>query len=247
MEYYFSDENLVTDLHLLQCCGGRDNLPVSISRIRGFKKMRQFKNKQLVVDALRKSTTLEVTEDNKHVKRRVALVGKCLLDPDFQNEGDEDDDEIAYDPRTKRQIHHPVPLLSQKKEELPPGVTKGMLKPTGFEESHVEGPLTPAEAEAELAMYDPDKSFVERIELAIQRFKQKRRMHEMYAKIFNKWMRYGGVDCAPRMFSGLSKQEMKDMTAEEIARGTATHHVPFERADTKKWTVDFVGVAEAFL
>ncbi|KAH7116067.1 Argonaute siRNA chaperone complex subunit Arb1-domain-containing protein [Dendryphion nanum] len=246
VEFYFSDDNLITDLHLLQCCGGRENLPVSISRIRGFRRMRQFKDKKMVVAALRKSTFLEVTEDGKHIKRKVPLRGKCLLDPDFLADGQEDD-EIAYDPRSKRAVQHPVPLLPQEKKVLPPGVTKAMLKPTGFEDNHTEGPLAPAEAEEELAMYDPDKHFLDRMELAIQRFKQKRRMHEMYAKIFNKWMRFGGVDSEPRMFGGVSRQEMKDMTAEEIARSTATHHIPWDRDDPKKWSVDFVGVAEAFL
>ncbi|KAF2010079.1 hypothetical protein BU24DRAFT_496872 [Aaosphaeria arxii CBS 175.79] len=246
VEYYFSDENLPTDLHLLQCCGGRENLPVSISRIRGFKKMRQFKNKKMVVDALRKSAFLTVTEDGKGIKRKIPLIGKCLLDPDFHSQ-DSEDDEIAYDPRTKRPIQHPVPLISQAKKGLPPGVSKAMLKPTGFEDGYVEGPLPPAEAEEEEAMYDPGKPFIERIELAIQRFKQKRRMHEIYAKVFAKWMKFGGVDNDPKIFGGLSRQEMKSMNAEEIARATATYVVPWDRTDESKWDVDFLGVAEGFL
>lgn len=88
---------------------------------------------------------------------------------------------------------------------------------------------------------------MERIEIAIQRFKKKRRMHEKYAQIFNKWMHFGGVECGPRMFSGLSNKDMGGMDAEEIARATASHNVPWDREDTKKWEVDFVGVGEGFL
>jgi hypothetical protein len=234
-------------LHLLKCCDGCNNVPVSISRICGFKKMRVFK-KKVVIDALRESKVLNVSDDGKTVCRKVPLVGPCLLDEDYHADGGESDDDIAYDPRTKRQIAHPVPRLPQQKQVYPDGTSKNMLKPTGFEDTHVEGPLTPQEAEDEMAMYDPDKHFVERIEIAIQRFKQKRRMHEMYAKIFNKWMKFGGVESEPqRMFGGLTQAEMKEMTGEEIARATATHQVPWDREEQDKWFVDFFGVAEAFL
>lgn len=242
VEYYFSDENLSTDLHLLQCCGGRDNLPVSVSRICGFKKMREFKNKKMVVAALRNSSFLMVSEDGKTIWRKVPLQGPCALDPDFYK-----DEGIAYDPRVRKPAVHPVPLLPQKKAEYPPGMSKNMMKPTGFEANYAEPPITPDEAKDELAMYDPDKPFVERIETAIQRFKQKRRMHEMYANVFNKWMRFGGVESTPRMFGALSKKEMAEMDAEEIARAMATHNVPWNRGDIKHWVVDFVGVGEAFL
>ncbi|KAF2744241.1 hypothetical protein M011DRAFT_409002 [Sporormia fimetaria CBS 119925] len=246
VEFYFSDENLRTDLFLLQCCSGRENEGVSISRICGFKKMRKWKKKD-VVAALRLSKKLEVVENGKKVKRRVPLEGKCLLDPDFVVDTVIDDPEIAYDPRSKRAIVYPVPKVSQNRQRLPQGTTKNMQKPTGFEDSYVEGPLTPAEAADELAMYDPEKALVERLEIAIQRFKQKRRMHEMYSKVFNKWMKFGGVENEPRMFGGLSKQDLKEMSAEEIARATAIHQIPWDREDTTKWTLDFVGVAEAFL
>lgn len=132
VEYYFSDENLPTDLHLLQCCGGRENLPVSIGRICGFKKMRGFKPKSIVPAALRKSAFLVVSKDGKQVSRKVPLRGPCALDPDYYQ-----DDEIAYDPRARVPAVQPVPLLPQKKAELPPGMTKGMMKPTGFEATYV--------------------------------------------------------------------------------------------------------------
>ena len=122
-----------------------------------------------------------------------------------------------------------------------------MQKPTGFESTYVEAPIRPDEAAEENKLYDEEKPFVERIEIAIQRFKQKRRMHEMYSKIFNKFMRFRGVDTEPRMYQGVSKSEMKDMDAEEIAQALAIHKVPWDRSDEKQWTVDFCGVGAAFL
>jgi hypothetical protein len=107
--------------------------------------------------------------------------------------------------------------------------------------------LTPAEAEEELLLYDPDKSFIERIETAILRFKAKRRMTEKYSRVFNKFMDFGGVEPQSNMFAGLSKQEKAEMDAAEIARAKASHTVPWDRDDDEKWAVDFVGIAEGFL
>jgi hypothetical protein len=228
---------------LLQCCGGRKNEPVSISRICGFKKMRSYKPRKLVITALRKSAFLEVSDDGKTIKRKIPLKGKCVLDPDFFDE----DKDVAYDPRARKPAVYPVPRLQQKKVEYLQGTSKNMLKPTGFEVTYVEPPVRPEEAAEEEAMYDLDNAFVERIEMAIQRFKQKRRMHEMYAVVFNKLMRFGGVESGPRIAQGISKQEMAGMDAEEIARALATHNVPWDRSDEKQWVVDFEGIAKAFL
>ncbi|KAJ4355344.1 hypothetical protein N0V95_003019 [Ascochyta clinopodiicola] len=243
VEFYFSDENLPTDLHLLQQCGGRENIPVSISRICGFKKMRSYKPKALVIGALRKSALLEVSTDGKTIKRKVPLQGKTVLDKEFF----EEDDDIAYDPRTRKPAVYPVQLQPQQKKVYPEGTSKNMQKPTGFENTYIEPPIKPEEAEEEDRMYGDDRPFVERIELAIQRFKQNRRMHEMYSKVFNKLMKFGGVESGPRMYQGLSKAEMKDMDTEEIARALAVHNVPWDRTDEKQWVVDFADVGAAFL
>ena len=205
--------------------------------------MRSYKPKSLVIAALRKSAFLEVSTDGKTIKRKVPLQGKTLLDEDFCKE----DDEIAYDPRTRKPAVYPVSLHPQQKKVYPKGTSKNMQKPTGFENTFVEPPITPEEAEEEDRMYDEEKHFVERIEIAIQRFKQKRRMHEMYSKVFDKLMRYGGVESGPRMYQGLSNTEMRDMEPEEIARALAVHSVPWDRVDDKQWAVDFLGVGSAFL
>jgi hypothetical protein len=69
----------------------------------------------------------------------------------------------------------------------------------------------------------------------------------MYALVFNKLMRFGGVESGPRIAQGISKQEMAEMDAEEITRAMATHNVPWDRSDKNKWVVDFEGLAKAFL
>ena len=93
--------------------------------------MRKYK-KKVVVQALRKSTFLVVTEDGKQVSRKVALQGPCALD-----EGYFDDTEIAYDPRARIPAVLPVPLLPQEKKVYPVGMSKNMMKPTGYEKNYV--------------------------------------------------------------------------------------------------------------
>lgn len=203
--------------------------------------MRGFKPKRLVIAALRKSPFLEISNDGKTVRRKVPFEGKSVLDLDVH------DDEIAYDPRASTSVVGPVPSMPQKGIQNPKGVCKSMLKPTGFEKTYIEPPQTPQEAVEEEAMYDPDRPFVERIEIAIQRFKQRRRMHEMYSHVFNKFMRFGGVESDSRMYQGVSQQDLKDMDAEEVARALAIHHVPWDRTDAQYWIVDFPAVGKAFL
>jgi hypothetical protein len=202
--------------------------------------MRVYKPKSLVVAALRKSTFLEVSKDGKTIRRKTPLQGKCLLDADFL-----EDDEIAHDPRVRKAAEQTI--FVQPHKDLPPGMTKNMMKPTGFEDAYTEPLLTPAEAKEEESLYDDEKHFVERIEIAIQRFKQKRKMHTVYAHVFDKLMRFGGVESSPRMHQGLSQNDMKEMDAEEIARALATHTVPWDRCEENKWVVDFQGVGAAFL
>jgi hypothetical protein len=61
------------DEHLWVLCGGYKNLPVSIGEIIGWKRMRRFKPKLQVIEALKKSAFLEVV-DGKRIRRRLALV-----------------------------------------------------------------------------------------------------------------------------------------------------------------------------
>lgn len=209
--------------------------------------MRAYKPRTLVVAALRKSTFLQVSADGKSISRKVPLQGKCILDPDFY-----DVDDIAYAPTSSTSQAPAVrPVVRSApppaRNELPPGMTKNMMKPTGFEATHVEGPLTPQEAAEEGEMYDADRMFVDRIELAISRFQRTRRKHAKYAHIFDALMRLGGVEQTSHMFQGLSKHDMEEMDAEEISRATAKHSVPWDRQEADQWVVDFVGLIKAFL
>jgi len=85
VERYFSDENLPHDAYMLGLTGGSENWPVSISRICGFYKMRQYKPLTQVKASLRKSTFLEFT-DNKHIKRRVPLSIQPKVTPEAIDE-----------------------------------------------------------------------------------------------------------------------------------------------------------------
>ena len=80
-EFYFSDENLPNDAHMLGLTGGSQNIPVSLSRVLGFHEMRRFKPMTQVRASLRKSTFLEFT-DNKHIRRRVPLAIEPVVEPE---------------------------------------------------------------------------------------------------------------------------------------------------------------------
>jgi len=80
-EFYFSDENLPSDAHMLGLTGGSQNIPVSLSRVLGFHEMRRFKPMTQVRASLRKSTFLEFT-DNKHIRRRVPLAIEPVVEPE---------------------------------------------------------------------------------------------------------------------------------------------------------------------
>ncbi|KAL8668648.1 MAG: hypothetical protein Q9168_006730 [Polycauliona sp. 1 TL-2023] len=72
VEFYFSDSNIVTDKFLFTQVQGHDNLPVPISTIHSFKRMRHFQPYSAVVEALRESATLNVVGDDR-IQRKTAL------------------------------------------------------------------------------------------------------------------------------------------------------------------------------
>ncbi|OJD10467.1 hypothetical protein AJ78_08532 [Emergomyces pasteurianus Ep9510] len=83
VEFYFSDSNLFMDKFLLSKVGGSENRPVELSLLHSFKRMRRFQPFSAVVDALKDSKTLELTDDNTCVRRKVPLpeIVKESLDP----------------------------------------------------------------------------------------------------------------------------------------------------------------------
>lgn len=221
VEYYFSDTNLPTDAYLLARCGGHQNLPVSIKRICGFSRMKSYKPVGQVVNALKNSKQLEVVDD-KYIRRRQPLTLPLQVEPD-ENE-------------VRRQE-----LLSQD------GVTKGMLKPTGFEDYYTDPPISPEVYAQEREIYDTYLSFADRIERAVHRYVRRRKFHSDVRRIFNGWMKFGGIEERPRISGQLSKAEMEDMTADEIAEALAVHWCLDDVSDESKIAIDIEGVAMAFL
>lgn len=243
VEYYFSDQNLPNDKHLLELCGGSQNLPVSIGEILGWKKMRRFKPKTQVIAALRRSAFLEVI-DNKRIRRHVPIV----LDDE------PNDEELAIDfvskEKATEQPSAPIPSgqVHYKVDPATPWITKGLLKPTGFEESFAEPAITAEEAKEEEDMYSPDEPFADRIEIAIQRYRARRKFHQAYASHFTAWMKYGGIETGPRQFTGqLDESVFEGRTAGEKARILAEFFAGEDKDDEEQWAVDFEGVAKAYL
>lgn len=234
VEFYFSDDNLSQDAHLLGLFK-EGNGSVSFNEICGFKKMRQFKPRSAVREALRLSTLVEVSDDGKRLKRKYAL----------------DRNKITVIPKINE---------DRKKVVIPedkPWLTKAMLKPTGFESYVTDGPIKPEEYEEDRKEYDLDNVFTSRVETAITRFCAKRKMHENTRNIFSKFMVFGGMDCNQRQFiGGLDEKAMEDYTKKEMAEMTAYYGVSERVLDglyedgadgVVTWNVDFEAVAKAFL
>jgi hypothetical protein len=88
----------------------------------------------------------------------------------------------------------------------------------------------------------------ERIEMAIQRYKGRRKFHAAHSNSFSSWLKWGGIEHGPKMFTGaLGEDELADMEADEIARVNATYHAGWEKMDPEMWVVDFEGIAKSFL
>ncbi|KIX96239.1 uncharacterized protein Z520_08017 [Fonsecaea multimorphosa CBS 102226] len=73
VEFYFSDSNLPKDKFLFAQTGGVENKPVDLREIHKFKRMRRFQPFEAIVEALRESKTLELTDDDTHVRRKDPL------------------------------------------------------------------------------------------------------------------------------------------------------------------------------
>ncbi|KAF2148931.1 hypothetical protein K461DRAFT_232523 [Myriangium duriaei CBS 260.36] len=232
-EFYFSDENLPNDAFMLEVTGGSLNKPVSITRICNLPELRQYRPGSLIKSALRKSAFLEFT-DNKHIRRRVPLT----LQPTVESA-------VIDDPHSQKDMAvRPGQSLTDLSK---PWLTKGMLKPTGFEPYFADAPITPAEYTTERELYDSDMAFETRIETAIQRYLSRRKFHPENKSIFELFLTYGGIDCRARQFTGgLSKEDIDSMDAAEIAAAKANHFVASHVEQSEDWIVDFAGVARGF-
>lgn len=82
VEFYFSDSNLPMDKFLLSKVGGSENRPVPLTLIHSFKRMRRFQPFSAIVEALRSSETLELTDNDTCVRRKVPLPENVKDSPD---------------------------------------------------------------------------------------------------------------------------------------------------------------------
>ncbi|KAF9982685.1 hypothetical protein BGZ65_002588 [Modicella reniformis] len=74
VEFYFGDSNLPQDRFMTELVKKGDDAYVSIARIASFKRMREHKDMELIVEALRESQELlEVSEDGQKVRRKIPL------------------------------------------------------------------------------------------------------------------------------------------------------------------------------
>ncbi|KAK7981370.1 argonaute siRNA chaperone complex subunit Arb1 [Apiospora saccharicola] len=126
---------------------------------------------------------------------------------------------------------------------------------TGFEENFCDPPVTPAEASEEKQLYAPQIPFAERIEECIQRYRQKRKVHQRNAHIFDRYFFFGGIQSGPRQFGGMDADAIREATTDEIRQMTATDFIQsgasgakyYHPKDAEDWVVDFEGVVKGFL
>ncbi|KAJ5656444.1 hypothetical protein N7507_008394 [Penicillium longicatenatum] len=134
-------------------------------------------------------------------------------------------------------------MQKKKKRERGPRGKRGVGKPTGFEEWSADGPLTPDEYKQNCGLYDPHRSFIDRLEEAFRRFERKRRIEPARSNIFHKYLQYGGVSIGPNFGGGVNAQDMKMMTSDEIMLARAQTLIERERESLH---VSFDKVARGF-
>ncbi|KAJ9138458.1 Argonaute-binding protein 1 [Pleurostoma richardsiae] len=133
---------------------------------------------------------------------------------------------------------------------------------TGFEEYFADPPMTPAEYQEEkYNIYDPRRSFPERIEDCIQRFRARRRLDSERANYFTRYLMLGGIDSSQRQFTGtrnadfetedagLGAEDIRTMAANDVIQGGGAGGVSkyYNPSFPEHWDVDFEGVVAGFL
>ncbi|EAW07573.1 tRNA maturation protein LHP1 [Aspergillus clavatus NRRL 1] len=73
VEFYFSDSNLPMDKFLLSKVGGSSNRAVPLELLHSFKRMRRFQPFSAIVEALKTSEAVELTDNDTCVRRKVPL------------------------------------------------------------------------------------------------------------------------------------------------------------------------------
>ncbi|EEA28444.1 conserved hypothetical protein [Talaromyces marneffei ATCC 18224] len=126
----------------------------------------------------------------------------------------------------------------EKYRNLPKSKSHGQPKPTGFEKYFTEAPVTPEEYLNERSIYHS------RIQEALNRYQQKRRLLEERMQVFSQYLRYGGVEVGAKMFGGVSEMELKAMDKEGIVIARSQTDISVEKMNLD---IDFEHVAKAFL
>lgn len=167
-----------------------------------------------------------------------------------------------------------VVLEKKKKRKKSSGKNKNkQVPPNGFEgefivsilyyyakyciiEYFADTPITAEEYDEEKNdIYHHSRSFIERIQQCIQRYRARRKLNSERANIFSKYLVLGGVDASGKAFNGgLDKETLENSTAAEIADIQATDHIRshgpikfYNAVDPVNWVVDFEGVVKGFL
>jgi hypothetical protein len=231
VEYYFSDENLERDAHLLGKLE-EGNGTVSIAHVTGWSRMRKFRPLGAAKEALKESTVIEII-NNKRIRRRQPFdMAKAKVKPCVNEE--------------ERKQHQTATLKDK------PWLTKGMLKRTGFELDHVEPNLTIEEQQIELERYSVELPIYDRFQEAVLRYKMNRKFHQETQRVFHAFLNYGGFDERPSGFTGgTSKEDEEGLSKEEKAIRKQVNYISqdviqsIEEADGK-WIVDFEGVTKGF-
>ncbi|KAH0605537.1 uncharacterized protein H6S33_004759 [Morchella sextelata] len=164
--------------------------------------------------------------------------------PDKENGGvdaGEDDDANNATP-----VLEEVAPKKKKKKRKPKSARKNP-PPTGFEDNIVDGPFPPEIVSLENELYSPSKSFAERIETCIQRYRAKRKWDPVRLQILTSYLNLGGVSTGPKAYSGgVDPKNVDNLDAETIQTMTATDFVDKDDEDTE-WEIDFEYVVRGFL
>ncbi|SPN99687.1 uncharacterized protein DNG_02538 [Cephalotrichum gorgonifer] len=126
---------------------------------------------------------------------------------------------------------------------------------TGFEEFYADPPITPEEAAEELAIYSPLRSFSDRIEECINRFRGRRRLQGDLVRYFDEYLFLGGIDSHQRDFQGVDPKEYAAATAEEKRQlanvygihGAGDNPKFYNPAQPENWSVNFSAVVSGYL
>ena len=227
IEYYFTEKNLPHDAHLLGMFKEGDGT-VSFNEICSWKAMRTWsKRKPWIKRMLKHSTLIELCGDGKHprLRRKMPLETTPTVTPKLN--------------RNAKKVAPPDQ----------PWMTKGMMKPTGFE----EGAVDVDDTEQDSIDYPADEAFTSRIQTAIARFCGRRKFHQNHAKIFNKFLDFGGFRGGQKQFVGGDNKADEDLTTKDKAEKNSHFNISEDVLDgmdaskgTPAWSVDFEGLAKAF-